>query len=91
MRHIAFVSLIGRTLRFLLQAFYVKLRCSRIPKPVPDAAVIMSDVVDDMADVIVYDCDILVMRFCAFWSEKRRCKRNVSALMLVFRRGYLFV
>lgn len=91
MRHIAFVSLIGRTLRFLLQAFYVKLRCSRIPKPIPDAAVVMSDIVDDMTDVVVDDCDIFVMWFCAFWSEKRRCKRNISALMLVFGRGYLFV
>lgn len=51
----------------------------------------MSDIVDDMTDVIVDDCDVFIMWFCTFWSEKRRCKRNISALMLVFGRGQFFV
>ena len=75
----------------LLHALNVKLRSPRITKSIPNVAMIVGDVVDNMAHVIVDDCDILVMLFCVFWGEKRRGKRNVSALFLVFGRRHLFV
>lgn len=90
-RHIALISLRRRTLRLPFHAFNVKLRRSCITKPIPNVTVIMGNIVDNVAHVIIDDCDIFVMWLCALRSEKGRFKGNVSALLLVFGRRDLLV
>lgn len=91
MRHIALISLIRWTTLLAFYSFNIKLRCPCIAKPIPNVTVVMGNVVDNMAHIIVDDGDIFVMRLCALRSEWGRLKGNVRCLLFVFGRRDLLV